>query len=668
MTKYLSSLTLKHKMYFGFGIVQVVLISVTILAVMNLSEVRGDIKEVVEIKQPVALEAGKMIQTLESGMVQLSSFMLTGEQHFIDKHKAEYNKVIALLASIKPKLTPAQLIEHTNASESLVKFPYFIDKIIFYSTDTNKKFPAFAFARDNLSPNARIIQQQIGFMINSELEILSLERKNILKSLLPLQKTWLNIMTTVRGYLALRTDSMANATINNFKVMEAILANISKQEGLTIEQEEAVEIIQQASREYSKYFTKVQQINQGAKWRMDTWTMQNEIMPLFDKVDYAIESIADSANEHMVDTSIALIDSSLRNLLLLILISVIGAIIGLFISIIITRSITKPVDEVVLAMKDIAEGEGDLTRRLKVEGKDEIAKLAMYFNFFINKIQITLKEVTQTVEQLENSSKKLKEVTQSSKEGLVKQLNISDHLSSSMGDMDKKSKDVENHSNNTLSATEQAVSRVRNGGKVVKEAAEIIEEVAIGMDEITKSVMQLSEDSQVIGTVIGVIKGIATQTNLLALNAAIEAARAGEHGRGFAVVADEVRSLSQRTQEATLEIEEVIAKISSATEQTVKVVENGQKTTKQGFDAVMEAQKVLGPVVILIDDINKMSNKMLLSSQSQNNLVVEVNTQINEIHDISTKTVVSSTNTEASAQELQQIANKLESLVNQFKI
>lgn len=674
MDKFLHKLTIKQKMRFGFGVIWFVLAIITIQAAVNLYIVRQDVKEVVEVKQPIALEADAMAIALERSMNALSMYMLTKDEVSLKAYASGIDSAESILAGLNEKMTASAQTEEIATLEKILSdlsaLPAYVEEVKALQSDRNKKFPAFEFVNREMMPLAKQIQHQINLMIGSELADLQTERTMIVDTLLSLQKDWLNVMSSLRGYVAFRTDSMANDTESYLNAFELNLTQLAEQteHELTLEEEDGLAKSKAAYELYRESFMALKEIHQGPKWRMDTWLMNHKIKPLFDDLEQHLQQISNNAESQMQQTSAAVLDSTLTNLILLLSLSLIGQLGGMLISSKVVNSVAKPLHRSVSAMKDIAYGEGDLTRRLRVEGKDELAELARYFNEFIGKIQTTLKEVTETVHELEVSSRNLLEVTHETKDGVEMQLDASNQLSQSMVMMSEKAKSVEDHSHNTSRATDQALSRVKESGEVVKSSAQTIRRVSDGMQEITSAVMQLNEDSQTISTVVNVIREIAEQTNLLALNAAIEAARAGEHGRGFAVVADEVRGLAQRTQESTVQIERVIDKISKATQETVKVVESGQETTQSGYESVMKVEQVLSPVMILMDDINKMSSEMLTAAQSQNALAQEVNNNINQIHTVSQGAVEGAANTESSSHRLQHLADTLDKLVHQFKI
>jgi methyl-accepting chemotaxis protein len=294
--------------------------------------------------------------------------------------------------------------------------------------------------------------------------------------------------------------------------------------------------------------------------------------------------------------------------------------------------------------------------------------LSQYFNVFVGRIQAMLQQLSGTVHELEKASVQMLGVTLSTKRGSEHQLSAAAQLTESVSDMTVKAKSVEALSRKASNITEQAVGRVKQGSQVVSRATHTIQSLSIGMAQMTDAVNQLNEDSKSIGQVVSVIREIAEQTNLLALNAAIEAARAGEHGRGFAVVADEVRGLAQRTQESTLEIERIIEKICDATSRTVGVVSSAQQNSQDSCGAIELAQQELAPVVKLMDNISQMSEQIFGAAHSQATLAAAVNEHIGQIHLVSEQTALEAVNTEKAGNQMQALADRLDRLVHQFKV
>ncbi|MEA1990558.1 MAG: methyl-accepting chemotaxis protein [Pseudomonadota bacterium] len=676
MKDWLRKLTIKQKMRFGFGVIWAVLAIITIQAAINLSIVRSNVSEMVHQHQPIALAAKESAFLLEKSMNALSMYILMNDSALLKNYQAGIEKVKVNIIEAQNNLkkngddSAVLLNKYSQLEKHMMKLEPLVEEVQVFQESRSKKFPAFEYVNNNMSSLASQMQQTLSLMINSEMAELSQERQALLADLLELQKDWLNVTSSLRGYIGFRNQSMAEATDNYLNRFEYLIQKVSQQNDveLTIEEEDGIEILTALYESYREHYMVVKGIHGGEKWRMDVWLMTTQIQPLFESFDKELINISDLAVGDVKEISEDLLQLSLNSIIILLLVSAFGQIAGMMVSRRVTNAVVSPINEIAGAMKDISEGEGDLTRRLPVNSSDEMGQLAEHFNSFVNKIHSMLSQVASTVEQLETSSRDLLSITHQAKDGAQQQLLATGGLSSTMIDMTQKSKSVEDHSQNTSRATQQAAERIKESGEMVVSTSNQIQKLSLGMADMTASVQLLREDSESIGTVVNVIREIAEQTNLLSLNAAIEAARAGEHGRGFAVVADEVRGLAHRTQESTVEIEKIIDKIRKATLSTVKVVETGQDSTKASCAAVSKTKEMLQPVVILMDDINQMSKQMSEAAHTQSVLAQEINQNITQIHDVTENAAQGANSTEQAGNNLQHLADKLEGLIHQFKI
>jgi len=254
---------------------------------------------------------------------------------------------------------------------------------------------------------------------------------------------------------------------------------------------------------------------------------------------------------------------------------------GLTLVYFLSLGISNPIKRTVNAMNDIAEGEGDLTMRLDENGKDEIAMLAIAFNQFAEKVRKTVSQVAGSTAQLASAAEELDTITRETTEGVLQQQNETEQVATAMNEMTATVQEVARHAGEAAAFAQSANQESVSGKNIVSETTSVINKLAAEIEQSANVINELESDSENIGSVLDVIKGIAEQTNLLALNAAIEAARAGEQGRGFAVVADEVRTLASRTQQSTEEIHNMIERLQRNSRQAVEVMQASKECRRQ---------------------------------------------------------------------------------------
>ena len=678
MKQWLKNRSLRQKMRFGFGVIWFALAVITIQAAINLWIVRTNVVDLVSETQPVENATQEIALQLEHSIALLNSYVLTGSLNDLKAYlqQTEQNRLklqqLKALLSHNPRADMYQPFVD-NIEQQLQKLPPLILQIQKMQSSMSAKYPAFAYAETHLSPLSRQIQQSILLMRNSEMEVIDASRAQTLSSVIEMEAAWLNVVSNFRGYLAFRSDAMSSQVDGYLKQFSDVLARLQaygqqNAGSLTLEEEISLEQIEQAYADYLQNYLSVKMIHQGEQWRQDLVIMDQQIVPIYEQLQNSFQSMKDLAQNYSLQSGESIANASFWNLVLLLFLSVTGQLFGMIISRQVTEAVVEPVAQISGAMEAIAKGSGDLTQRLPIQSKDEIGDLALHFNQFITRVQKLLLQISKTLHELESSSEHLQQITESMNSGVQQQMKATSGLSQSMLEMTGQAQSVEDHSSNTTRATQQVAERVQEGGAKVIQTAQEMQALSENMQEMINSVMALREDGKSIATVVNVIEEIAEQTNLLALNAAIEAARAGEHGRGFAVVADQVRSLAKRTQDSTSEIERIIDKIIQATETTVKVVNKGQKSAQSSMRSVNQSRDTLQPVTILMQDISQMSDHMLKAAHAQTELAREINSNISDIHQVSEGSLSGAKLTRQAGENLLHLAKHLEQMVGQFKI
>ena len=330
--------------------------------------------------------------------------------------------------------------------------------------------------------------------------------------------------------------------------------------------------------------------------------------------------------------------------------------------------VIKRLHSLQLAMHEIAEGDGDLTKRIPHLKNDEIGLLVNEFNTFVDKIQDLVKQTVVTTKEVGQSSITASGIGEQTNHIIDAQKQEIDLVATSATELAKTSNEISNNVNQSIELAETAQEQVTQGTLVVEQATAGITRLSENVICAAKVVNELKEGTQSIGDVLNVIGGIADQTNLLALNAAIEAARAGEQGRGFAVVADEVRTLASRTQESTANIESIISKLQTTAVAAVDAMKNSRKEAGSSVQLTKTVQKVLSEINTVMAEIQGQTCEIAVAVSQQATVAEEVSKNITNVRLLTDDTVKVSAEMTESLQGLQVHSQTLTSVVQQFKV
>jgi methyl-accepting chemotaxis protein len=346
--------------------------------------------------------------------------------------------------------------------------------------------------------------------------------------------------------------------------------------------------------------------------------------------------------------------------------TLLALILGALAAWIITRQITVPLSQTLTAVERVASG--DLTHNLSVDRRDELGQLQSSIQRMTVGLRELISGIGEGVTQIASAAEELSAVTEQTSAGVNSQKIETDQVATAMHEMTATVQEVARNAEEASEAAVAADLQAREGDKVVNEAIVQIERLASEVGHSTEAMAELKRESDKIGSVLDVIKSVAQQTNLLALNAAIEAARAGEAGRGFAVVADEVRSLAQRTQKSTEEIEELISGLQNGTRQVATIMDNSRELTASSVELTRRAGSSLESITRTVSAIQSMNQQIAAAAEQQSATAEEINRSVLNVRDVSEQTSAASEETAASSVELARLGSHLQALVGRFRV
>ncbi len=394
--------------------------------------------------------------------------------------------------------------------------------------------------------------------------------------------------------------------------------------------------------------------------------LNTELLSNSEQVNAVLARLLDINNKMALDTNQQAEDQYNLAFNMVVGLLVIATALTLLFAWLLTRSITAPISQALHAAEEIAEG--NLTRPIKVEGNDEAGRLLAAMAKMQNKLRDTLQRISGSATQLASAAEELNAVTDESARGLTQQNNEIEQAATAVNEMTSAVEEVARNAVSTSEASRNATTSAGDGRDLVQETVSAIERMSGDVQATATLIGDLANESRDIGKVLDVIRGLADQTNLLALNAAIEAARAGEAGRGFAVVADEVRALAHRTQQSTSEIERMIGSIQAGTEHAVDSMRNSTERAESTLNIAKGAGMSLDTINTAIVEINERNLVIASAAEEQAQVAREVDRNLVNIRDLSVQSATGASQTSAASSELSRLAVDLNGMVGRFRL
>ncbi|QSX34410.1 methyl-accepting chemotaxis protein [Shewanella avicenniae] len=347
-------------------------------------------------------------------------------------------------------------------------------------------------------------------------------------------------------------------------------------------------------------------------------------------------------------------------------VSIISIVLGVLSTIVINRMIAAPLHITAIAAERIAKG--DLTNPLTTERKDEVGALQRAIGDMTRSLTELISNVSGGIAEITAAATQLSAVTEQNRSGMAQQQVETEQVATAMNEMTATVHDVASNAEQAAEATSSAEQVTMAGNRAMDDTIEVVNKLDHELDQTTVAMQTLAKQTDGIGSVMEVIKSVAEQTNLLALNAAIEAARAGEAGRGFAVVADEVRSLAQRTQESTSEIESIIQQLQTGAQKSLKMMENSRQMAITNANSAQNMGQLFSEIARAVSTVQQMSHQIAAAAEEQSTVAEEINRRVTQVNEIANQTASSSNETAEATERLAALGAQLSTAIKGFKV